>query len=146
MSNQFLLFGVANPHRAHADGAHPATRDAPLRRLCHHCRQSHLPLAWLRAARLLLPAPPLETAAPVALLGIVIAARDPDRLPFGHLVHPLFAPICAAPPLDDVLDLRLIGGLPQALIDWEIVRLTAGTIPLALGPGQLWLAADSTAA
>lgn len=110
-----------------------------LRGLLHSCQHAHVPLIHVTAPRFIQPLPPDDASSAKGVLGVVVAALYPDRLPRGRLINQLFKPISMEPSPEELLELRLIGGLQQAVQDWQVVRLAAAAISLSLDEGRLWL-------
>lgn len=132
---QRLIYGVADPFASLHAGA--TTTGDDLAAFCEDWRRHHLALAWLPLADCidLRGIPAREGGA----LGIVIAATDADaRQPRVNQLEELSEP----PSLGELMALRLTGGLQQAMLDWELIRLSAQLINLELPAGRLWLLAE----
>jgi hypothetical protein len=71
-----------------------------------------------------LVAVPLNPSEPKDIIGITIACSPAD---------------ISASPITDLINLRQLRGLTQALLDWQVVRLAAASLGIALGDGQLFI-------
>jgi hypothetical protein len=138
MHQQLLLFGVSMPLLATPEGTELLANEH-LRGLLQSCQHAHVPLMHVTATRFIQPRPPDDASSAKGVLGVVVAALYPDRLPCGRLINQLFNAISVEPSPEELLELRLIGGLQQALPDWQVVRLAAAAISLNLDEGRLWL-------
>jgi hypothetical protein len=132
--NQRFVFGVADPtsHRP-ANGLGLSTGD-DLALLCEDWRDKHVALevmTWIDLLELGGSRPREGT-----VLGIVIAATDAEA--WKTHVNSMDA-LSNPPMLGEVLELRLMGGIQQAVADWELVRLSARLIDLNFPAGRLWL-------
>lgn len=129
---QRLIYGVADPFAYHNAGA--TTTGDDLAAFCEDWRRHHLALAWLPWADSmgLRGVPAREGGA----LGIVIAATDADAWQprVNGLEH-----VSEPPAMGELMALRLTGGVQQAILDWELVRLSARLLDLDLPAGRLWL-------
>ncbi len=114
---QTILFGVADPLQHIPDEGTRSLFYDQIEGLCAMCVQHHINLAWVSDG--LVDMPPTE-AVPTDILGIVIQTTDDTSL-------------------DAILDLRQMRGLPQALADWQVVRLAARMLRLELGDGRLFV-------
>jgi hypothetical protein len=139
MHQQLLLFGVSMPLLATSEGTEQLLANEHLGGLMESCQHAHVPLIHVTAPRLIRPLPPDDVGSAKGVLGVVIAALYPDKLPCGRLINQLFNPISTDPSPEELLELRLIGGLQQAMQDWQVVRLAAAGISLSLDEGRLWL-------
>lgn len=129
---QRLIYGVADPFAYHNAGA--TTTGDDLAAFCEDWRRHHLALAWLSWADCmdLRGVPAREGGA----LGIVIAATD--SYAWQPRVNTL-EEVSAPPLLGELISLRLTGGIQQAMLDWELVRLSARLLDLDLPPGRICL-------
>ena len=119
---QTILFGVADPLQHIPDEGTRSLFYDQIEGLCAMCAQHHINLAWVSGG--LVGMPPTE-AVPTDILGIVIQTTE-QRVEDDTT-------------LDAILDLRQMRGLPQALVDWQVVRLAARMLRLELGDGRLFV-------
>lgn len=129
---QRLVFGVADPMSHRRDGATSTVEDLAL--FCKDWRDKHVALLVLPCADLLDLGGSRSHEGTV--LGIVIAATSAEvGKPHVNAMDEVSDP----PFLGELLELRLSGGLQQAVADWELVRLGARLLDLVLPAAQLWL-------
>jgi hypothetical protein len=139
MNQQLLLFGVSMPLLATPEGTEQLVANDHLHGLVQTCQHAHVPLMHVTAPRFILPLPPADAGSAKGVLGVVVAALYPDRLPCGRLINHFFNAISMEPSPEELLELRLIGGLQQAAQDWQVVRLAAAAISITFAEGRLWL-------
>jgi hypothetical protein len=129
---QLLAYGVSDPMRHQHTDAIGTTNALAL--LCEDWRDKYVPLEVLPWHDLMEPGGSRPREGTV--LAIVIASTDAETL--RRRVKTLDA-LSDPPTLDEVLELRLTGGIQQAMADWELVRLSARLLGLDLPAGRLWL-------
>lgn len=131
---QRLVFGVADPTIQRLTNSLGLSTADDLALLCEDWRDKHVALEvlpWIDLLELGGSRPREGT-----VLGIVIAATDAEAWkPRVNSMDTLSAP----PMLGELLELRLMGGIQQAMTDWELVRLSARLLDLDLPAGRLWL-------
>lgn len=127
---QCLVFGIADPFRSMIPGA--TTQAEALACFAEDWQSRHLQLQLLPWSDLIGDGAAREGT----VLGIIIAATNP--VDFGPGVVAM-DPISQPPAMEELLDLRLVGGIQQATVDWELVRLTARLLNLELPNGHLFV-------
>ncbi|MBX0330092.1 hypothetical protein K2Z83_20705 [Oscillochloris sp. ZM17-4] len=123
---QTIFFGVIDP-LGEADAGVRGPRYEEIDGLCETFRQVHVGLEWRYEALVAVPLAPSE---PKDIIGIKIAFALAD---------------ISAGVITDLIDLRQLRGLTQALVDWQVVRLAAASLGIELGDGRLFIVQEEGA-